>query len=728
MKLHRSRQYPVLAIITLILTSTAASSIFAAEPSLRHYTQKDFILEGERQAFFVELTNPSSDDLRVVKLTFSLSAKVEVRGLDRSCSQWRPNNQTEIICTIPLLKSGASKSFSYSLVGALDARPSFTVAASATHTEGTIAIVEQDSTTTGIADGNREIEGASLTIKVGRDILKDSDGDGVSDASELVQRTDPRNPRSFSRDNAIIDVAVLLSNQTDEYYNDLFGARLEYLIETTNQFYRENKVGITLRLVAMGRVDYSGTSIDQAFDDISSGSSAPFSDLTKIIDGVGADVIVFAHPFFRGGGSDFCAVGQNNRSAVQGDFYRERFATGMVSVIDVSEDCVNLNNLAGVLAFNMGIVTDRGESPEGGTFAFSSGYVLNDYFATFVPSRTERQTSLSAETLRINRLSNPQRICVGQPCGIDRGNLTQGADAVFSLNATAHIISDLAPTKVPVVADDIAPKKTITAENVAAISIAQSPSVGAAMLGDWVSYQVEAQNNSSGTLHHLEFRFGFLEQAELFTTQDTQCAVLAAEDQSGEVDDSAMGSTRGQLVCYVLALEPNQKAGFSYGVKIEESAQSFPTYYISYAAVNNQIVPRASVCTPVLQDSDDTAGYGDCEFVSEFFGSQPSGPRLTSNIDSTLQPVLNGSILTVPFIKLYDGGLISAQFKFIQGSVLALELIDVEYLEPRINPQTFGGFGSDGVLTLRNVKIGGELSTVQLKLFERSDPPLFLQQ
>lgn len=716
--------------ISLIMISSGAYlSVFAkataAEASARHYTEKPFILEGERQPFYIELSNPTSADFRVVRVTVSFSANVDVRGLDSSCSKWLPSGLTEVICIIPQFKAGSVRQLSYDVVGDTDLRPRFEASVVISSLDGSIPVRSQESESVGLSDNSRFIEGAKLEISVARDILKDSDADGISDVSERILATDPSRPNSVSRQNAVIDVAILFSEDTDDYYNGKFGGRAEYLIAATNQFYRDNGVGITLRLVAMGSVDYSGTSIDQASTDFTGGENSAFSNLDSIIDGTGADVLVFAHPMFRSGDSA-CGIGLTNAEAVQGDFYRELYRDRMLSVIDVSRNCGALSNLAGLLAFNMGVVTNRIESPDGGTFSFSSGYVQDESFAT---REAGQLGQFSSELVRLNKLSSPERLCLGQPCGIDRNNLSQGADSVFSLNATRHIVADLSPTVMPVSEEVSEPKITIDEQNLSALEVVQYPSATRAMVGDWVSYQVEARNTSSTVLHNLEFRFNDSAVGELLRTNDGQCAILAAKDEEVTMGLANTFEGRGEIVCYVRTLNPGQAAGFNYSAQIENTISLLGDIaYLKTAFVNNFFKPESQACTAVTENLTDAFDVTTCELLKGFADDIAILQNPLNRIDLTLSPVINESILTVPFIRLFDGGLISAQFKIIQGAARVFRLTDMGFLEPRLNPMTVSEFSSDEMLTIPNFTIDGQQSTLVLKYVEGSVPPLFIEQ
>lgn len=724
--------------------------IYAQETvaSARHYTGKSFLLDGERQPFHIELSNPTSSSLQEVTVTVSFTAELEVRGLDGDCSESKPGSSTEITCTIAEVEPRSFQQLSYDIVGDVDLRPGFSVSTSVSSVGGSILVQSQDTDSLGLLDNSRLVEGPIFDIFVARNILLDSDGDGVSDASELSIGTDPSNRFSVSNRNAVIDVLVLQSEETDRHYEGRFGGRVDYLLAATNQFYKENNVGITLRLAAFGTVDYSSSAqtVTDIFNELFERSNTAFNDIDLMIKNTGADVVLFAHPVFPSAVVDpnadpdiaptlFCSVAQTNADAVQGDFYKEAFGFRMLSVLNSSRDCLGAANLAVPLALNMGIVRTRQSNPEGGTFSFSSGHIQGNYFETFVPASITPETAapdtvVEVRGVGINILSSPERLCLGRPCGVDRNDLVNGADAVFSLNATAHIVADLSPTVTPLSASDIEPKVTIAASNKESIEVRQFSNSRKIVRGDWVSIQVEARNTSADVLHNLEFRFVSSFDSELFRTGDNQCSILAAS--GAELSQDLFGSREGQgsIVCYVNNLQPGQVAGFSYSVRVDNSISDFgQNGFLSLAGVNNQLMRDGQACFIVSETSAESGVASDvCSLFTADSNLFTDPTRELDGINPALLPEIIGSVFTVPFVRLFDGGLISAQFRVIEGTARSYELIDLNNLSSFLSPNTAAQFAEDGQLAISNATIDGVGGyNMILRLAEGAGAPTFVE-
>jgi len=184
-------------------------------------------------------------------------------------------------------------------------------------------------------------------------------------------------------------------------------------------------------------------SISTTFSSFSSQGHEAFNDFEAIRISSGADLMVFMHVTDQAGDAIFCSVGAELGASLQGNFKKEDFRGQLVSTVDVSNDCLGVSDLAGVFAFNMGIVPSRREDPEGGTFSFSAGYAVDDVFATRVANSSNLSASDFGDAIRLNRYSDPTQLCLGLPCGVDRQDTANGADAVFSLNATRFLIADL---------------------------------------------------------------------------------------------------------------------------------------------------------------------------------------------------------------------------------------------------------------------------------------------
>lgn len=111
----------------------------------------------------------------------------------------------------------------------------------------------------------------------------------------------------------------------------------------------------------------------------------------------------------------------------------------LLSAVNVGPDCLFSFNMAPAFASNMGIALERQRSPSGGTFSYSAGFGVSDEFRTLDTAiSSANDTHAFGSTLTINRFSNPDSLCLGFACGVDRNDIANGADAVYSLNKTRH--------------------------------------------------------------------------------------------------------------------------------------------------------------------------------------------------------------------------------------------------------------------------------------------------
>ncbi|MFK7865598.1 MAG: thrombospondin type 3 repeat-containing protein [Pseudohongiellaceae bacterium] len=738
MKLNNLKKSATLLLISLLALTAMVNQAQAAEASARHYTAKPYIFDGERQAFYLDINNTSSSSFRVVRTTISFTENVEIRGLDGDCSLSRPSNLVQITCILPQVKANSFERISYDIVGDLDFRAGFEVSATISSPDGDITIQDQDASAEGVADNDLLIEGPTLNLVVARDVLRDSDSDGISDMSEIAMGTDPSNASSFSNANAIIDVAVLQSEETDRYYGGKFGSRVEALLAATNQQYRDNNIAITLRLVALGTVDYDSADKDISLvaEEFFALSGESFSNVDIIKENTGADLVVFAHPLFRDsdGTEDsgfFCGIGLTNTEAVQGDFYQELFGSRMLSVISSSLNCSGRGLLTSLFALNMGVAISRQESIEGGTFSFSAGYVEEGYFASYVPSTIDREATSEAPELGSNMLSNPEKLCFGRPCGIDKSNLATGADAVFSLNATRHSVAELAPTVKPVSSEDLEHKVTINSNNVESIQVRQFGDVKHAVTGDWVSVRVEATNTSAVTLHHLEVSVGSSFQPLALRSSDNQCSILAQQGSSVVQDLLGANEGVGRLTCFVNQLAPGATAGFSYSLQIGNSTRSFfgQDLFSVPARVNNETIRESQACFSVSDNALQQAIALDvCPAYIEGQSRLLDPRRQFDGINPNLLPELSGSVFTIPFIRLFDDELVSAMFKVSGETSRRYELIDINYLSSDVFPVTTAQYSEEGILTINKAVIEGLGGySLTLRLDRLSNPPIFIE-
>lgn len=717
-------------VFCCLLAASCVYSQTELEPSLRYHTSKPFIFHEERLPFYIDINNPTSADLDIVRIDITFSKLVDVRGVDDDCSIWLPGGVTAVVCLLPRVNAESTRQLNYYVVGDIAMRPGFSSSISATSRQGSISIIEPSPENLGLSDGDVGIEGTELSMSVVRNILFDVDRDGVPDINETILGTNPYDANSVSQQKPVIDVAILYSTLAKNYYATKIENHIERLITATNQFYRDNDIGITLRVIATEEVDYSenDSSLNSTFNNFSSQGHEAFNNLESIRVSSGADLLVFMHALNRPQGEIECGKGSTNGIALQGDFDRDNFGGQLLSVVDVSWRCLGLSDLAGLLASNMGIVPSRKENPEGGTFSFSAGYAIENLFATRTANTSILNTPPFGNALKLPRFSDPRRLCLGHPCGIDRSDVINGADAVFSLNATRYLISDLTPEVFPVSTADLEHKTTIDAETSSGFSLSQTSQHIGALENDWVTFNVEAENLSTVAQHNLEFRFFNLMAPAPVRTSDQRCTILGESVSNIPVETAGLIENRGEMVCYIAVLNPGQVANFSYAINIEETESLEGDAFVrQFAAVNNIVFPSTELCLPVYSDLISAATGNDVCARFAAINDEASDPPTNPDdlFDLTLKPSIAGSILTAPYISLFDGSLLSAQFRVGIFEDISLELIDYEFLNPELQPEAPSFLNSQQELEIRGIQFQGTSYNLFLKFIEGSDPATF---
>jgi hypothetical protein len=276
-------------------------------------------------------------------------------------------------------------------------------------------------------------------INVVDDVRFDNDSDGISDFNEYLLGTDPNDTESVDRTNTVIDVMAFYTQGAEDLYPLGIETRINQLISVANQVYSDSGVGITLRPVYHGFVDYNDTDdMDTALNHIMQKTHPAFADVDALRAAWGGDLVMLFRPLgLETGRCGLAPVGGFN---TQGDFSvsAEKYFAYSQIAIDCPVDLV----VAHELGHNMGLTHSQFEDGTGGTFSFSTGYGLDSQFVTVMAFPAAFNTSV-----RIARFSNPFQDCLGFACGLDTDG-DFGADAVQSLNLVKYQIANYFPSKV----------------------------------------------------------------------------------------------------------------------------------------------------------------------------------------------------------------------------------------------------------------------------------------
>ncbi len=254
------------------------------------------------------------------------------------------------------------------------------------------------------------------------DYLTDTDGDGVADANERLEGTDPVSAASTPGD-SMVDVLAVYNSDVAALYGGDPGPRIDAVIAASNQALNDSGVAMSLRLVESAQLAYSSATSQAALLASAEDSLGVFSGLQTLRDNAEADLVVI---FLADDEAGSCGLASQGGYPTQGHLARSEHIS--VSVLDAA-DCDDLTMMHGI-GHNMGLNHSFDEDASG-TFVWARGHGVSRTFATIMSSPV--QYDIEA---RLPYFSNPDiLLCELEPCGIDIGE-NEPANAVLALNIT----------------------------------------------------------------------------------------------------------------------------------------------------------------------------------------------------------------------------------------------------------------------------------------------------
>ncbi len=226
----------------------------------------------------------------------------------------------------------------------------------------------------------------------------------------------------FAANNTItLDTLILYSQGVYDKYNGDVETRVQHLITTTNQVYKDSGLNVKLNPVKIQQypIDDSIASIT-ALENIRKST-----EVANIRNEVGADHVIIYRPY-RGDG-DCGRAYQNNALSNPTSTWVEKYMYAHISI-----DC-SIYATAHEVGHNAGLGHSERQGSTG-AYSYARGHGIDNTFTTIMAYTSAYNGQ------KIAKFSNPNIECInGLPCGIEEGEYKE-ADAVKALKQTLPLI------------------------------------------------------------------------------------------------------------------------------------------------------------------------------------------------------------------------------------------------------------------------------------------------
>jgi len=234
-------------------------------------------------------------------------------------------------------------------------------------------------------------------------------------------------------------------------------------------------------------------------------------------------------------------------------------------------------------------------------------------------------------------------------------------------------------------------------------------------------------NTSSVVLNDIDIQLAHIsagsisEEAQYYETSSSLCTILGSKLSDAELVVGDAIQKTGTLNCTIDNIAPGETQTFNYRIQIDSTPPLIESaaYYHEMVEVNGVPQMESLVCIPVFASFvDANAGSSVCSDVQNLPLS--FGPQSQVGLDAVA--TVTGNRLTVPFIRLDDGSLISAEFQITFFGPVRFELLSYQILDSSIVPFAEASFSDAGVLTLSSLLVAGVNYNIEATLEPDSDP------
>lgn len=236
----------------------------------------------------------------------------------------------------------------------------------------------------------------------------------------------------------VVDLMVLYTTekQTAEYAKQ----RIQYLVDISNQSYKDSGVNMALRLVHTRRVGYAENSGNtQALYDLAYDRGV-FQGTAAARNQYGADLVMLFRPLYAqtSGSCGTAFVGFANGGNGIPNFGFGTISDGYSKDSQSNYFCA-INTFTHEIGHSLGLVHDREFSSFEGKFPYSYAWGVGGKFGTIMSYYGPAVMLFSTPDLPTQ--------CAGTPCGFAEGD-PKSSDQSKTVNFTAPIVSNYRPTMV----------------------------------------------------------------------------------------------------------------------------------------------------------------------------------------------------------------------------------------------------------------------------------------